>query len=183
MGTRVGPHARTHLSREVFERPPGRRVRRLPEHPDRLPDLAEAQLAVLAPDGGPVVPREPHERALGWFWQSVDGLPRRLAAAVEVAAASGTAPAPVTATGAASPVLREALRVEVGEEAVLLRLLRAEALPEATDLSADVLGLANRTCSPVRLVAGADPRLYGVSVLRVEDHEGRQPPRHRIVHP
>ena len=77
-----------------------------------------------------MVSRKPHERAHGGLGQA--GVLLSLAR---------------TSLGldaAASAVLREALRVEIGEEAVVLGLLWAEALPESTYLSADVGGVAGR---------------------------------------
>ena len=126
--TRCGT-TRSYLGREVVEGPLLRNGGRFPEHSNGLADLAEAQLAVLVLQDGPVVSREPHERANGGLRQAGVFLAARLfskltlvrvaaAAAAAAAAVGGGVRVGVATTVAAAldrtrrpAVLREALRV------------------------------------------------------------------------
>lgn len=180
------PHGttRSYLCREVVEGFLLRNGSRFPERPDGLAYLAEAQLAVFVLQDGPVVSREPHERANGGLWQAGVFLAARLfskLALVRVAAAAvgggGVRVGRVTTMASAfnrtcrPAVLCEALRVEVREQAVVPGSLGGKGAPQSGYLLTDIFGSGG---GPV------DASLDRVSMLRVEEHEWRQPPRRSL---
>lgn len=104
---------RSYLCRQVVEGPLLRNGRRFPEHSDGLADLAEAQLAVLVLQDGPVVSRKPHERANGGLRQPGVFLSTRLFSKLTlVRVRAGVATVAAAPDHARLPaVLLEALRV------------------------------------------------------------------------
>lgn len=170
----------SYLGRQVVKRALLCSGCRLPERSDGLADLTEAQLAVLVLEDGSVVSRKPHERANGGLRQPGVFLSARLLSkltlvvvVIATAAVSGVVGG-VAAVAAAPgharcpPMLCEALGVQVRKQAVVAGALGGKGAPQSGDLLADIFGFGG---GPV------DASLDRVSVLRVEEHEWREPPR------